>query len=97
MIGREAYHNPYALAEVDSLFYGKSEPILSRYEILEAYSLYSEQQATLGIPINHMTRHILGLFQGVPGARAWRRHISENVASEMCLKSLLLAKAPVIS
>ena len=39
---------------------------------------YTEEKLTLGVPLNHMTRHILGLFHGQPGAKAWRRHLSEN-------------------
>ncbi len=78
MIGREAYHNPYLFAEVDQQFYGENSKILSRMEILEQLYPYIESELRKGARLNYITRHILGLFQGVPGARAWRRHLSEN-------------------
>ena len=78
MIGREAYSNPYFLASVDQDFFGDQDAVLSRHEILEQYLDYMEAQHFNGVRLNQMTKHILGLFQGMPGARAWRRHISEN-------------------
>ncbi len=79
MVGREAYHNPWILAEVDTLLYGSDEPIPEdRKAILEAFLLYVQSQLEAGIPLKHMTRHILGLFQGMPGARQWRRLLSEQ-------------------
>ena len=78
MIGREAYHNPYLFAGVDSCFYNTSQPIISRFDILEKLYPYIEQQLQQGARLNYITRHILGLFQGIPGSRAWRRHLSEN-------------------
>jgi len=78
MIGREAYHNPYLLAECDGLFYGDPHPIPSRHQVLENFLPYIETQLVQGVRLNHITRHILGLFQGVPGARAWRRYLSEH-------------------
>ena len=48
------------------------------HEILEAYLPYIEKELANGVPLHAMVRHTLGLFQGMPGARAWRRHISEN-------------------
>lgn len=78
MVGREAYHNPYILAEVDRKLFGSGDPIPSRREIAIAMLPYLEQQAGLGIRPHAITKHILGLFHGVDGARAWRRHLSEN-------------------
>lgn len=78
MIGREAYHNPYMLAEADRRIFGSEEAVPSRRGVLEAYLPFVEEQMRQGVPLNAMSRHVLGLFQGVPGARAWRRHISEN-------------------
>jgi tRNA-dihydrouridine synthase A len=78
MIGREAYHNPYILSEADNKIFGEQARRLSRHEILETYMSYVEQQLASGIKLNSITRHLLGLFQGVPGARAWRRFLSEN-------------------
>jgi tRNA-dihydrouridine synthase A len=78
MIGRAAYHNPYLLAEVDQRFFGASAPPPSRRQVVERFLPYVEWQLVRGVPLTRMTRHILGLFQGQPGARAWRRQLSEN-------------------
>lgn len=78
MIGRAAYHNPYLLALVDSYFYGASRPALTRHEIIEAFLPYVERQLAQNVRLNQITRHILGLFHGQPGARAWRCYLSEN-------------------
>ena len=78
MIGREAYHNPWVLAGADRVIFGDSNPSPSSHGVLEAFIPYVEQNLSAGIPLNAMTRHILGLFQGRPGARAWRRHLSES-------------------
>lgn len=78
MLGRAAYQNPYLLAGVDARFYGEAAAPLSRHEVLEAFLPYVERELAHGTHLHAMTRHILGLFQGQPGARAFRRHISEN-------------------
>lgn len=78
MLGREAYHNPYLLAEVDRRFYGDGHPVPSRHEVVGRFLPYVDARLAEGVPLQAMTRHILGLFQGQPGARAWRRHLSEN-------------------
>ncbi len=78
MIGREAYQNPYFLASMDQMFYGDTRPVAARGEILERFCEYVDDQLRVGMPLVGMTRHIQGLFHGMPGARAWRRHLSEN-------------------
>lgn len=78
MIGREAYSNPYLLASVDQTLFGETGAIVSRRDVLQSYMRYCEQQLRQGVHLRHMSRHILGLFQGEKGARAFRRHISEN-------------------
>ncbi|WP_275096375.1 tRNA dihydrouridine(20/20a) synthase DusA [Sedimenticola hydrogenitrophicus] len=78
MIGREAYQNPWILAEADRRLYGDDHPVPSRHEIIERLMPFAEQVHAEGAPVNRISRHILGLFQGQPRARAWRRHISEN-------------------
>ncbi|MFT5579691.1 MAG: tRNA-dihydrouridine synthase A [Paraglaciecola psychrophila] len=115
MLGRAAYHNPYLLAEVDQLFYGKTceaaqQPApaaggnidnsdniddsgnfddsdtsprdatisRSRDQVLMDYIPYIELQLQEGVALNHITRHILGLFQGLPGAKIFRRYISQH-------------------
>jgi len=78
MIGRSAYHDPYLLAEVDGAIFNDRHDIPSRHDIIEQMLPYIEQRMTEGRPLKSITRHLLGLFQGQPGARAWRRHLSEN-------------------
>lgn len=78
MIGRAAYQNPYLLAEIDQAVYDIDTPLPSRYEILEKFMAYVQQNLEQGVYLGHMSRHILGLFLHQPGARAYRRYISEN-------------------
>ncbi len=77
MIGRAAYENPWLLAEIEEAVLGGA-PAASREAALEAYVQYIERELTRDVPLYAMARHALGLFQGQRGARAWRRHISEN-------------------
>jgi len=77
MIGREAYHNPWLLAELESHF--DDTPVLrSRHAIVEAMFPYIEEALSQGVRLQQISRHMLGLFQAQAGARAWRRHISEQ-------------------
>lgn len=79
MIGRAAYDNPYMFADVDRRFFGDDSPVPSRREIVERLCDYARHWTEdRGLHLNHMTRHWLQLFAGVPGARAWRRYLSEN-------------------
>ncbi len=78
MIGRAAYQDPYMLAPLDRMFFDASAPVKSRHGIVEDYLPYIEREVAAGAPLIAMTRHILGLFNGVKGARAWRRYLSEN-------------------
>lgn len=78
MVGREAYSNPYLLAEVDQQLYGSSRPVPTRPEVMEGFMAYCEEQLAQGARLNHLTRHVLGLYQGLPGARQFRRIISEE-------------------
>jgi tRNA-dihydrouridine synthase A len=78
MVGREAVSNPYLFADVDRRFFDPAAPVLSRTEILNAWLPYLAAQLQEGVPLQRMTRHALGLFHGCPGARQWRRHLSEE-------------------
>jgi tRNA-dihydrouridine synthase A len=78
MIGREAYQNPYFLAAIDGRYYGIDEDSPERKEVIDRMLPYISGEMEKGVPLKSITRHMLGLFQGRPGARAWRRHISEN-------------------
>ncbi len=82
MIGRAAYQNPYLLAEIEQVLFANETPLLTRYEILERYIEYVQQNLDQGVYLGHMSRHILGLFLGQPGARAFRRYISEHAYKE---------------
>ncbi|MCB6183849.1 tRNA dihydrouridine(20/20a) synthase DusA [Leeia sp. TBRC 13508] len=77
MIGREAYHNPYLLANVDAEIYGDDHPVLSREEVIANIMPFVEGCIAEGVPLRHISRHILGLYQGLPGARHWRRQLSD--------------------
>ena len=79
MIGREAYYNPYILAGVDQDVYGDEAAVIkSREEIIEQLYDYIDKELASGVALHSITRHILGLFQGCRGAKAWRRYLSEN-------------------
>jgi len=78
MIGRAAYRDPYLLARADRLIFGDRGPIPTRHELLERYRPYLARELARGTPLARMTRHLVGLFQGTPGSRAWRRVLSER-------------------
>jgi tRNA-dihydrouridine synthase A len=78
MIGRAAYENPYLLADVDRRFFGSSASPPNRHQVVRVLLPYLEERLRAGTPLQCMTRPILGLFQGIPGARAWRRVLSER-------------------
>lgn len=78
MMGREAYQNPYIMAQVDRLFFDREAPIPSRGEIVERLYCYAKEEVRGNVSIKSITRHVLGLFNGLTGARAWRRYLSEN-------------------
>jgi tRNA-dihydrouridine synthase A len=76
MIGRAAYEDPYSLAAADAALFGDPGPPPSRREVVEAMLAYLERQLAAGVPFPRLTRHLHGLFQGQPGARAWRRRLA---------------------
>jgi tRNA-dihydrouridine synthase A len=87
MLGRAAYHTPWLLAELQSQLFGTSA-VAGREEAVELMSRYVARQTAKGVPVKNISRHLLGLFQGLPGAKRWRRFISENAhldASNSCL------------
>ena len=73
MIGREAYHNPYLLAEMGQLWNLEAP---NRFDIMQQMMPYIHQRVAEGAPLSIITRHILGLFQNLPGARKWRQALS---------------------
>jgi tRNA-dihydrouridine synthase A len=78
MLGREAYENPYLLAQVDHRFFGAAAPAPTRADIVNALMRYVERELAAGVHLSRITRHILGLYRGEPGARAFRRVLSER-------------------
>ena len=76
MLGRTAYHEPYRLAEIEHALHGT--PLPDRDEVLARLRPYVEAHLARGDRLQHITRHILGLYQGLPGARAFRRVLSEQ-------------------
>ena len=81
MVGRQAYHQPYFLAELEHHF-NPQMALPDRREIVEKMLPYIDRELSNGEPLGRITRHMLGLFAGQPGARAWRRYISENAHRE---------------
>jgi len=76
MLGRAAYHNPYLLARIEAGLYGL--PLPGRDQVLRRLRPYVEAELRRGTPLGQVTRHVLGLFQGEHGARAFRRTLSEG-------------------
>lgn len=78
MMGREAYQNPGLLAQVDQTIFGCDTPVVDPVAVVRSLYPYIERELASGTYLGHVTRHMLGLFQGIPGARQWRRYLSEN-------------------
>lgn len=78
MIGREAYHNPFILSSVDQQFYGDTSEVKTRAQIIEQLIPYIENELAQGTRLQHISRHILGLFHAQPRGKLWRRYLSEN-------------------
>ncbi len=76
MLGRAAYHDPYVLAQVEAALYGEALP--ERETVIRHLRPYIEAELARGTALKHITRHLLGLFQGEPGARSFRRVLSEG-------------------
>lgn len=76
MMGRAAYQEPWRLLEADPVFYGAPAPFGSPKDALRALIPYIERELADGVRLNSITRHVLGLFRAVPGARAFRRHLA---------------------
>ena len=77
MLGRAAYHSPWVLAECQAQLFDQNSAV-DRSDIIEQMTEYIERQVSEGVAVKHISRHVLGLFQGIPGAKVWRRYLSEN-------------------
>jgi tRNA-dihydrouridine synthase A len=97
MMGRAIYHNPWLLADVDKRFFDQENPVSDPHQVIELLIPYIEQQIAAGARLNHISRHILGLFQGVPGAKSWRRYISENAHQPGAGADIIIKAASLVS
>jgi tRNA-dihydrouridine synthase A len=82
MLGRAVYHDPYLLCTVDRHLFADPLPVPSRAGTVERMLPYIERELQAGTRLKHITRHMLGLFQGQPGAKHWRRHLSEHAVRD---------------
>ena len=97
MLGRAAYDNPFLLAEIEAALHGAALP--DRAQAIAAYAGYVDARLGEGVPLWRMTRHVLGLYQSMPGARAWRRTLSERArrpgaTAALLRQSLRLVESP---
>jgi tRNA-dihydrouridine synthase A len=90
MIGRAAYERPWLLADVDRLIFGRANPVASREAALLRYLPYVEDRLARGVPLQTITRHLLGIFHGEPGGRQFRRVLSETVHRTSADATLIL-------
>ncbi len=89
MIGRKAYEDPFLFSYADSLVFQEPTQNKSRKDVLQSMIPYMEEYVKMGGKPNHVLRHMMGLFHGVPGARSFRRYLSENMYTETNLSSLV--------
>lgn len=89
MLGREAYYNPASLLQVDERIYGIQATQYDKVEVARRYAQYMQAHYDAGIPVTAMSRHLVALFQGVPGAKAWRRHLSTHASKSNSPKALV--------
>lgn len=78
MLGRAAYQTPSILGQVDQFLFDQAAPALIPFDAVMAYRHYIEARLDEGVRLSSITRHMLGLFNGMPGARQWRRTLSEK-------------------
>ncbi len=89
MIGREIYQNPYLLASADQTLWQDSAPVKSREQIIDEMSEYIDRYVAGGGRVWHVVRHMLGLCNGLPGARQFRRYLSENSGKDNANSAVL--------
>jgi tRNA-dihydrouridine synthase A len=102
MMGRAAYQEPWRLLAVDPQIFGTPAPFASPNEAARALVPYAERALRRGAKLHAITRHVLGLFHGVPGARAFRRHLATEAVkpgagAEVLLQALELIQESAIS
>ena len=98
MLGREAYHRPYVLAQLDAALYGDNdEALVPREALLERMARYAAREMEKGERLSSITRHMLGLYSGEPGAREYRRALSEGARAADAGPGLIQASAPALA
>jgi len=97
MIGRAAYETPYTMVHADSLIFGDDHPLPSRHEALAAFMPYVREQVSNDVYVRHMAKHLYGLFQGLPGAKAWRRYLSEHMFQDQASADIILEAADLVN
>lgn len=102
MLGRAPYEHPWLLAEVDSVLFGDDDPVSDREEALRALLPHLEGLRRAGLPPSRITRHVLGLFRGQPGGRAFRRILSESAhhpdrEGTLIERALAVVRAPPVT
>ena len=97
MMGRAAYHNPVLLAGIDGRVFGAAGPPLERVDAVLAMLPYIERQLRSGGRLHQVTRHMLGLFHGEPGARRWRRILSDGAHRQGAGSDLVLAALEAVA
>jgi tRNA-dihydrouridine synthase A len=96
MLGREAYGNPWLLVDVDRQIYGAEDSPPTRGEVLARYLPYVEQQLANGVSLNLVTRHLMGFYQGLPGAKRWRRTLGEGARAGAARADLIREAAELV-
>jgi tRNA-dihydrouridine synthase A len=97
MMGRAAYQEPWRLLEVDPLVFGAAAPLRAPQEAAQALIPYIERQLARGTRLSAITRHMLGLFRGVPGARAFRRHLATHAVKPGAGTDVLVAALALVA
>jgi tRNA-dihydrouridine synthase A len=97
MLGRAVYENPFLLSDVDRRVYNNQRPGRSRREIVRLFAEYAARQMEKGTRMHQMTRHIVGLYSGMPGARKWRRYLTEQAVQPEATAGIIEEAAMFVS
>jgi tRNA-dihydrouridine synthase A len=97
MMGRAAYQEPWRLLEVDPLMFGAAAPLRAPKDAAQALIPYIERELERGTRLSAITRHMLGLFRGVPGARAFRRHLATHAVKPGAGREVLVEALALVA
>jgi tRNA-dihydrouridine synthase A len=97
MLGRAAYQEPWRLIDVDAELFGEAVPFATMKDVFEAMMPYIERELSLGTRLHSITRHFVGAFHGVPGARAFRRYLAEHGVKQGAGVDVLKAAIALVS